>query len=43
MAKYLELEGKIKVDLTSLFNNILKPKIKENKEEDKKKDVNKDE
>lgn len=39
MAKYLELEGKIEVDLTALFNNILKPKVKEEKKEEKKKDV----
>lgn len=43
MPKYIEMEGKLKIDLTALFNNILKPKKEKPKPIEEKKEDRKDE
>lgn len=43
MPKYIEMEGELKIDLTALFNNILKPKNEKPKPTEEKKEDRKDE
>lgn len=43
MAKYIEMEGRVQIDLTALFNNILKPKKDEPKPQEEKKEDKDDE